>query len=358
MNITKIGLNCLFGGALLGLVACNSSSSAIKDTEQQSAPAGTQQTAATTTEEKANKAENTETANVTRRKGGVANRGAYIKVLVNRTPVTNIDVQRRAKFLSLRRVSGNRNQIAEREMIEQALKLEEARRVNRVATQEQIDAAFANFAKQNRTTPAVLSRELGKLGVGAPHFKEFIKTQISWNRTIQGKFQAETSRVSEREAIQQLRESGNAKPKVSEYTFKQVVFVVPKNKRSNATLAARTREANAFRQTVSGCENLLPAIKALKDVSILDRRHIMEPELPANWKDAIANAGVGGTTPVQQTEKGVEFMTVCSSRVVDDDRAAQVSQQATDFSTFGEQSSEFSDKYLKELRDKAKIVYQ
>ena len=357
MKIATIGLNCLFGGALLALTACNSSSSAIKEnaTTGESTQLATEATAETT---EAAQEETKELAKITTKKGGVQNRGAYIKVLVNRTPVTNFDIQRRVKFLALRRVPGNRANIAENEMIEQALKLEEAKKRRRTATKEQVDAAFLNFAKQNRATPSVLTRELGKLGVGAPHFKEFIRTQISWQRTVQGKFQAETTRVSEQQAIQQLRESGTQKPKVNEYSFKQVIFVVPKNKRSKAILASRKREANTFRQTVNGCDNLLQSIKTLKDVSILDRRHIMEPELPGNWKDAISKAGAGNTTAPQETEKGVEFMTICSSRTVDDDRAAQVTKQSTDFTQFGDKSSEFSDKYLKELRDNATIVYQ
>ena len=243
-------------------------------------------------------------------------------------------------------------------MIEQVLKLEEATRRNTLASDEQVETAFGNFAKQNRTTPPVLSRELGKRGVGERHFKSFIRTQISWQRTVQGRFQAETTRVSEEKALQNLRENGNIKPKVNEYSFKQVVFVVPKNKRSTSAIATRKREANAFRQTVNGCDNLLQSIKGLKDVSLLDRRHIMEPELPARWKEAISAAGLGGTTAAQETEKGVEFMTICKTRTVDDDRAAQVSQQSADFSQFNEKRPEVSKRYLDELRERATIVYQ
>lgn len=358
MKLATLGLNCLFSGVLLALAACNSSSSAIKETAEKSE--ATQQLASEASAEttEAAKEETKELAKVIQKKGGVANRGAFIRILVNKNAITNLDIQRRIQFFKLRRAPGNHKKLAENEMIEQVLKLEEATRRNTLATDAQVDAAFENFAKQNRATTSILSRELNKRGVTARHFKTFIRTQISWQRTVQGRFQAETTRLSEEKALQQLRENGNKKPKVSEYSFKQVVFVVPKNKRSAATLAARKTEANAFRQTVNGCDNLLQSIKGLRDVSILDRRHIMEPELPDRWKDQIAATGVGGTTPAQETEKGVEFMTICNNRTVDDDRAAQVSQQSADFSQFGEKSSELSKKYLDELRERATIVYQ
>ena len=354
MKLATLGLNCLFSGALLGLVACNSSSSAIKE----SAETGETTQLATEATTEAAKEETKELAKVIQKKGGVQNRGAYIKVLVNKNAITNLDIKHRTQFLKLRRVPGNVTKVAENEMIEQVLKLEEATRRRTLATDEQVEAAFGNFAKQNRATKSALSKELNRRGVSTRHFKSFIRTQISWQRTVQGKFQAETSRISEQNALKELRENGNQKPKVNEYSFKQVVFVVPKNKRSATKIAARKREANAFRQTVNGCDNLLQSIKGLKDVSMLDRRHIMEPELPERWKEQIASAGVGGTTSAQETEKGVEFMTICSSRTVDDDRAAQVTRQSTDFSQFSEKSSEFSKKYLDELRENATIVYQ
>ena len=358
MKIATLGLNCLFSGALLTLVACNSSSSALKDDDTKSSK-GTQ-VAAEATEEttQAAKEEKVELAKVINKPGGVANRGAFIKILVNRNPITNLDIRRRAKFLEIRRVPGNRTKLAENELIEQILKLQEATRRRTLANDQQVDEAFNNFAKRNRASPSQLKQQLSQFGVGAPHFKTFIRTQISWQRTVQGKFQAETVRISEQDALIKLRESGNQKPKVDEFTFKQVVFVVPKNKRSPAALAKRKIEANAFRQTVSSCDNLLQSVKGLKDVAILDRRHVMEPELPVRWKESISAAGVGNSTPVQETEKGVEFMAICSTRTVDDDRAAKVSQQETDFSEFGEASPELSKKYLDELRSNATIIYQ
>lgn len=357
MKIATIGLNCLFGGALLGLASCNSSSSTLKSSEKQ---ADTTQVAAAVTDEttQAAKEEKVELAKVINKPGGVVDRGAFIKIIVNKNPITNIDIRRRVKFLELRRDPNANSKKAEDELIEQVLKLQEATRRRTLASDEQVETAFENFAKRNRASKSQLAKELGKRGVGAPHFKTFVRTQISWQKTVQGKFQADTSRVSEQDALKNLRESGNKKPKLDEFTFKQVVFVVPKNKRSPAALAKRRAEANTFRQTISGCSGLLQSIKVLKDVAILDRRHIMEPELPQRWQGPIVAAGVGNTTPVQETDKGIEFMAVCSSRTVDDDRAAQVSQKSTDFTGFSEKSPELSKKYLNELRSNAIVVYQ
>ena len=52
-----------------------------------------------------------------------------IKVIVNRIPITTYDIQRRAAFMKLQRRKGNLNELAEEEMIDQALRLGEAQRL-------------------------------------------------------------------------------------------------------------------------------------------------------------------------------------------------------------------------------------
>lgn len=304
------------------------------------------------------KAEKQELAKVINKPGKVQNKGGYIKILVNNDPITNFDIQRRAKFLKLRRVGGNRSKVAENELIEQSLKLAEAKRVNLLVSDAMVDGAFASFAKQNRTTPKKLAADLGRLGVGASHFKNFIKTQMSWQTFVQKKFQAETTQKTEVDVVTRLRKSGSDKPQLTEYNFQQVVFVVPEAKRKDI-LASRRSEAKAFLQRFTGCENTLESAKALRDVSVIEHRRVMEPELPDTWRSEMIDAAAGKkTTRVKDTPKGVEFIAICSTRQVDDDRAAQVASQSAEFDNFNTKGSEVAQGYLDELRTRATIVYR
>jgi peptidyl-prolyl cis-trans isomerase SurA len=357
-------------GALLFVAACNSSTSAVDET--QSAAAGVtsetkqaQQTAQTTAPAtNAEQAAETEeakpvkTAKIIKKPGKVKDRGVYVKMIVNKNAVTNFDLERRKKFLELRREKGNRSKVAEDEMIEQIIKLQEAKRRNVLASDKQVNAAFANFAKRNRTTPSKLASDLNRMGVGAEHFKSFIKTQISWQSAVSGRFQAETINVSERDAVLQLRDSGTDKPEVTEYNFQQVVFVVPKAKRSKSFMAARRQEATAFKRGFQGCDTTLDKAKSLRDVSVIDRRRILQPELPQRWKDDVKDLTANQTSRVKDTEKGVEFIAICSTRQVNDDRAAQVSTQSQEFDSFNTKGSELSQRYLETLKSNATIIYQ
>ena len=361
MKLLEIKSYLFIGVALMALSACSTSSSNLdgkevaKDSKKATETAQSDSEDTQAAEEEPKEAE---FAAVINNPGKVKNRGGYIKILVNKNPITNFDIQRRAKFLEIRRAPGNKRKLAEKELIEQILKLQEAKRRRTLATDEMVDQAFATFAKRNRGTPAQLSRQLNQLGVGTPHFKEFIRTQISWQNTVQGRFQAETIRKTERDAVTQLRKSGSAKPEVTEYSFQQIVFVIPESRKTKRLVQVRKQEANAFRQRFTSCENTIELAKQLKDVAVLDRRRIMEPELPTRWKDEIFNADSKGTTRVKETEKGVELIAVCNKRQVTDDRAAQITSQSNDFTDFNNKAGELDKSYLDELRSRAKIIYR
>ena len=349
--------------AMLLISACQTPTSAV---ESGSKKAKSQQNAevakveATAEANKAKQAGNDPLgdAKVVRKKGEIANRGVYIKILVNKTPITNLDLRRRKKLLELQRAKGNRTKLAESSLIEQTLKLQEAKRVKTLASDQQVNEAFANFARGNRTSVANMSKQLARFGVGTDHFKDFIRGQMSWRRTVQKRFQLQTQNLSESEAIKKARESGDANPIVTEYGFKQIVFVVPKNKRSKARLNERKADAKRFRASFTNCEGALALAKQYKDVSVLTRSRVLEPQLPVVWVEGIKTTDAKGVTNPLETEKGVEMLAVCTSKQVSDDRATKVVTQSKEFENFDEKGKELSEKYLGELKARSTIVYQ
>ena len=81
---------------------------------------------------------------------------------------------------------------------------------------------------------------------------------------------------------------------------------------------------------------------------------MLGPELPPEWAEEIKKTKVGGATGAHETARGVEFIGICSSREVSDDRVAKMvfqSEGSTD-----EQGEELSKKYVAELAQRARIV--
>lgn len=296
-------------------------------------------------------------AKIVREKPTVSRKGTGIRVLVNRQPITNYDISRRAAFLRLRRIGGNRTKKATDELIDEKIKLQEAARRNMLASDAVVDKAYADFAKRNRMPISRLGGVLGQSGVTKQHFKEFLRAQISWQRTVGTKLRGNTRNISQSDAIFTLRHKGKAKPETREYRLQQIIFVIPENRRKRLK-SARRKEALAFSQAYTGCDGAIAQAKQLRDVVVKMQGRTLEPQLPQEWKDSIIKTAVNKTTRPRETPRGIELIGVCSVRNVSDDKAAQVVTQSQKFENLGKEGNKVSQDYLKELRSKATIVYR
>jgi peptidyl-prolyl cis-trans isomerase SurA len=310
----------------------------------------------TETVAKKDEAAKTETANVIRQQNSVAQRGTYIRALVNGEPITNYDIQRRMKFRQLRKERGGEQATLD-ELVDEHLKMQEARRLNAVASDAQVNEAFDNFARSNKASPSQISGELDKMGIGATQFKNYIRTQISWRRTVGVTLRSETVGKSQSEAIFELRKAGEQKPTLTEYRLQQIIFVIPADRRK-ALMAARKNEAQNFRQKFTDCQGTVELAKALRDVAVKNLGLMFEPEIPPEWKDEVTSLAIGETTKPKETDKGVEILAVCDAHVSADDRAAQVSAQVQTIGDLETKGDEEADKLLAELRKNATIIYR
>lgn len=277
-----------------------------------------------------------------------------IKYIVNDVPITSYDVQRRAAFLKLQKRKGD----AKEEMIDQTLRQAEMKRLNIRISDKQVDDAYARFAGSNKLKPEQMDQILSQAGVTSSHFKEYIRTQIGWNQALGARFRAETGGTggtSEQDAVRRMLQQGGAKPSATEYMLQQVIFVVPASERGS--IGKRKREADAMRGRFNGCEQTREFAKGLLDVTVRDLGRVLAPQLPPEWADQIKKLKAGGATPVRETDRGVEFIGVCSAREVSDDKVAQMVFQAEGAGKGDNaQADELNKKYLAELRAKARIV--
>lgn len=277
-----------------------------------------------------------------------------IAVVVNGMPVTTFQIRQRAAFLKLRREGGNLTSKATDELIDEALKQQEIRRRGIKIPDEAVEQAFENFAKQNKLTVAQLTEVLSRSGFSAQGFKDYIRVQMGWGQAVQASLRS-SDRMSEQDAVQQMLAQGGKKPKTTEYTLQQVIFVVPPDERGSQ-MSRRKREAEGMRGRFNSCDRTYDIAKELRDVTVRDLGRVMQPELPPRWKDAIERTSVGKATPVQETERGVEFIAVCNSRQVSDDKAAAMVLQNQELEKLGKGESGPDKALLEKIKKNAQII--
>ncbi|WP_189501658.1 MULTISPECIES: peptidylprolyl isomerase [unclassified Mesorhizobium] len=274
-----------------------------------------------------------------------------IKYVVNSVPITTGDIAHRAAFLRLQHKKGD----AAQEMIDQTLRVAEAKRLGIRISDAQVEAAYQRFASNNKMQLKQLDGVMSQSGVSKEHFKEFIRAQMAWNQALSARYRSDSGggAMSEQDAVRRMLDKGGNKPTAMEYMLQQVIFVVPAAERS-ATLAKRKREADAMRARFNGCNTTHEFAKGLIDVTVRDLGRVLAPQLPPEWADQIKATKVGGATTTRETDRGVEFIGICSSREVSDDKAAQMVLQSEGGND--KNADDLSKKYVEELRKTARIV--
>ncbi len=284
--------------------------------------------------------------------------GSEVRIVVSGNVITNDDIQHRIAFLKLQRKRGNLTQMARQELTDEMLKRIEMKTRGVNISDEEVNKAYAGFAARNKMSVAQLNMVMNKSGVTPEHFKKYIMVQMGRGRLVSSRFRT-NGMLSMQDTVQRMLKDGGKKPVATEYQLQQVIFVVPAAKRTPALMAKRRAQANALRSKFQNCDATRQQALGIIDVTVRDLGRILELELPPEWSKDVKAAGVGHTTPPHDTERGVEYIEVCSARQVSDDRVAQLV-----FSTEGADSpqgrekkaDELSKKYLEELRQKAKIV--
>lgn len=285
----------------------------------------------------------------------VAFAASEVKVLVNSQVITSGDIAKRVAFLKLQRQKGDLNKLAKEQLVDETLKRAEISRLRMSVSTTDVDAAFGRFASSNKMTPAQLSQILEKAGVGVDHFKSYIAVSMSWPRVVNARFGAR-SRMSNDDLVTRMTEN-KTKPVTTEYFLKQIIFVVPAAKR-NAILNARKAEAEASRSKFPGCDQAKVFAATMRDVSVQDLGRVLAPEVPEMWKPMLEKASGNTTAPIV-TDRGVEYVAICSQRQVNDDVAAAAVFRAEDIGKDKAAGVSANDKkYMDELRSKAQIVYR
>ena len=281
-----------------------------------------------------------------------------IAVLVNNVPITTNDIKRRAAFVKLRRMKGNSRSIAKQELIDEAMQLQEAKRIGVRISQKQVDAAYLRFAKRNKMPVKALGRIMSQSGVTIRGFKQFIRAQMTWQSVLAARARAEGRQTQSNNALDYLHGGkGGRAAQTTEYTIQQIVFVVPRAKQKTG-IKARMAEANNFRASFPGCAGSMNYAKKLRDVAVLDKGRTQAHELPPRWKDELEKTPAGKTTRPLKTEKGVELLAVCNTRKVRSSKQV-VANSSTDVFVQETQQDDstaaLSKKYMSELKKIAVI---
>ncbi len=273
-----------------------------------------------------------------------------IAVVVNGQPILTSEVQARSALLKL---SGGKGGVsAQQELIEERLKLAEAKRYGITTPDAQVDAAFAGIAQRTKLTPEQFTQAIGQRGVSARTLKERLRAEMTWSQLVRRKFASQIA-AQERDVVASIasRNDGTVSNRAVQFTLRQVVFVLPRNA-TEAQAAQRRAEANSARGRFPGCDGAVAFATSLRDVAVKEPIIRSSAQMGKELNEMLTKVQVGGLTAPERGDQGIEMIALCERKDIADD--SMLRRQAQD-ELGSKQAEEKAKQYLDQLKARAVI---
>jgi peptidyl-prolyl cis-trans isomerase SurA len=287
--------------------------------------------------------------------GGRPSHAQTVAVMVNGEPITNYDIEQRGKlnFLTTHKPAV-RQQVID-ELIDEKVKIKEAKKFGVDPSASDIDSSFAAMSSRMRLTPEQLTKTLEQQGVRPDTLKARIKADMVWTSLVRGRYK-ESLQVGEKDVASAVRVNGDDKAETEsfEYQLRPIVLIVPRGSAHDA-IESRRKEAEALRSRIQTCDEANNFFKTMQSAAIRDTVTKTSADLPAPLRDVLDKTPVGHLTAPEITKQGVEMVALCGRKptTIDTPKKREIRDKM-----FAEKYEAKSKAYLREVRKAAMIEYR
>jgi peptidyl-prolyl cis-trans isomerase SurA len=276
-----------------------------------------------------------------------------VVVIVNGDPITALDIEQRTKLIQLSTHKVPARQEVLDELINEKLKVREAKKLGLEVPSSEVDTAYASMASRMRITAAQLTEQLAKSGVNAATLKARIKADITWSQLVRGRYQS-SLQIGDKDILTAMESKSNDTVSY-DYTLRPILFFVPAGS-PDAVVEGRKREAEALRSRFQGCADGIGFARALKDVAVREQVIRSTADIPAELRKVLDGIEVGRLTPPEVTKFGIEMFAICAKKESTADNSLG-RRQARD-TIMAQRYEQRSKQYLEELRRSAMFEYK
>ena len=284
--------------------------------------------------------------------GGVSSLQAQsVACMVGGEPVTSLDIEQRTKlnFLTTRKQMPRQEVLDE--LINEKVKIKEAKRFGVDPTASDIDQAYAGMSQRMRLSPDQLTKSLESSGVRPETLKSRLKAEMVWGSLVRGRFK-ESLQVGEKDVNDAAQGSGEAiQTDAFEYKLQPIVLIVPRGSAQTA-LDLRRKEAESLRERVQTCEQANSYFKSMQNAAIRDTVTKTSADIPGPLRELLDKTPIGHLTPPEITKQGVEMVALCDRKPtkVDTPKKREIREKM-----FAQKYEAKSKAYLNDIRKAAMI---
>jgi peptidyl-prolyl cis-trans isomerase SurA len=283
-------------------------------------------------------------------------RAQTVAVMVNGEPITDLDIAQRSKldFISSHKQPSRQDVI--NELIDEKVKIKEAKKFGVDPGASDIDQAFAQMSQRMRVTPEQLTKSLEAQGIRAETLKQKIKTDMVWGSLVRGRYK-ERLQVGEKDVAEKVKAEGGDDAQQAdafEYRMRPVVLIMPRGSTPGA-IELRQKDAETLRARVETCEQANQYFKSMPNAAIREMVIRTSADIPPNLRKVLDDTPVGHLTPPEVTKLGIEMVALCGRKptTIDTPKRKEMREKM-----FAQKYEATSKAYLDEIRKGAMIEYR
>jgi peptidyl-prolyl cis-trans isomerase SurA len=277
----------------------------------------------------------------------------HVIVVVNGEPITALDVDQRSKLNQLSSQKAPTRQEVIEELINEKLKVREARRFGLEVTEADVESTLASMASRMRMNTEMLTQHLAKSGVNIATLKHRIRADIAWPQIVRGRYST-SLQVAEKDILTAMPEKTEDTAGY-DYTLRPILFLVTPGS-SESAIEGRKREAENLRSRFQSCDSGIATARSLKDVAVRDQIVRSSADIPAPLRKVLDGIEIGRLSAPEVTKLGIEMYAVCAKKESAADNSP--TKRKVRESLIAERFEQRSKQYLKEIRRSSMIEYK
>jgi peptidyl-prolyl cis-trans isomerase SurA len=277
-----------------------------------------------------------------------------VVAFVNGEPITALDVDQRARLNEVATHQAPLKPKVLEELIDEKLKMREAKRWGLEISDVEVDGAFGGSASRMHMNTDQFTQALTREGVTVATFKARIRAELVWQQLVRGRYQASLE-IGEQDVLTAMlnKKTDDDNATAYDYTLRPILFIVPPGSPPSA-FEDRKRDAEGLRNRFRSCEEGLPFARGLGAI-VREQITRNSADVPPEQRKTLDSIPVGQLTAPDITREGVQVFAVCGKTEAKDMTAGK--RQARD-SIYAEKFDRLSKRYLQELRRSALIEYR
>ena len=213
------------------------------------------------------------------------------------------------------------------ELIEDRLKMQEAKKLNIVVPDDEVDKAFKGLAERNQMTPDQFAAHIKTQGADARTMKARFKSTFTWREVVKRRYGHQIS-VSSREVDRIAAAAGGKAEELTELQLQRITLGTA-GQPDQTAIARQYAEAQAMQQRFAGCKTTQAIAKGRANARFEDLGYRKAASIAEPTRTLLLAARDGEMLPPTLTASGAELYAVCARRVakVDETKRAQAENE-------------------------------